>query len=154
MAALTYSGSFTPRRSLLVLPSDSRRCPTDGASPRSFPAQVGMGAPVGSLVERRRRRLAIARRRRLLSYLASAAILAATWGISGALAGIHAAPVGVLPGTVRTTGGYLYTVRSGDTLWSIATRLDPSGDPRPLVAQIDSHLEGTGIYPGERILVP
>ncbi len=154
MAALTYSGSFTPRRSLRVLPPDAHLRRIDGASPRSFPTPVGTGTPIVSLVERKRRRAAIARRRRLLSYLVSAAILAATWGIGGALAGLHASRIAVLPGTVHTSGGYLYTVRSGDTVWSIATQLDPSGDPRPLVAQIDAHLAGTAIYPGERILVP
>ncbi len=43
------------------------------------------------------------------------------------------------------------TVRSGDTLWSIATRVAPAQDPR---AEVDTlrrvnHLAGVGLEPGQ-----
>jgi Tfp pilus assembly protein FimV len=45
-------------------------------------------------------------------------------------------------------------VKPGDTLWSIASRLEPSGDPRPLVAQLQSELHGATLDPGARLVLP
>jgi hypothetical protein len=39
-------------------------------------------------------------------------------------------------------------------VWSIATRLDPTGDPRPIVDTIVAQLNGASIAPGERVLLP
>jgi nucleoid-associated protein YgaU len=47
-----------------------------------------------------------------------------------------------------------YTVRPGDTLWSIATRVDPSADPRPLVARLAAQTGSESVFPGERIVLP
>jgi hypothetical protein len=49
---------------------------------------------------------------------------------------------------------HLYVVRPGDTLWSIAQRLDPGGDPRSLVAQLEDELNGATLVAGEQIQVP
>lgn len=51
-----------------------------------------------------------------------------------------------------------YVVHHGDTLWTIATRMDPSQDPRKVVRQIEQ-LNGISdqtvlIQPGEVIDVP
>ncbi len=44
------------------------------------------------------------------------------------------------------------TVRSGDTLWSIARRIRPTGDVRPLVDQlVASH--PAALQPGERLTI-
>jgi hypothetical protein len=48
----------------------------------------------------------------------------------------------------------MYVVKPGDTLWSIATRLDPSGDPRPLVAQLTHQVRGGELLPGSRLDLP
>ncbi|GEM_PF-1485923 len=48
----------------------------------------------------------------------------------------------------------LYTVRPGDTLWSIATRLVPDGDPRPIVAELASETGSAGAVVGERLVLP
>jgi hypothetical protein len=47
-----------------------------------------------------------------------------------------------------------YTVRPGDTLWSIATRLDPSGDPRPRVTQLATETGSDTVLVGKRIWLP
>jgi LysM repeat protein len=47
-------------------------------------------------------------------------------------------------------------VHPGQTLWSIASRAQPSADPRNVIQQIIelNALTGTGIEPGERLWVP
>ena len=80
--------------------------------------------------------------RRLLPGVATLAALAGMWAGARVLSAAHARPLAVLPGSVKAPGGYVYVVRPGDTLWSIATRLDPSGDPRPLVAQLEAEVHG------------
>ena len=47
-----------------------------------------------------------------------------------------------------------YVVEPGDTLWSIAQRLDPSGDPRPVVAQLAAEVGGDTVVPGEHVVLP
>jgi LysM repeat protein len=47
-----------------------------------------------------------------------------------------------------------YVVGAGDTLWSIAQRLDPTGDPRPVVAALAAQVGGDVVIPGERLLLP
>jgi hypothetical protein len=48
-----------------------------------------------------------------------------------------------------------YTVRPGDTLWSIARRIAPGRDPRPVVDQLiaDNHLQGD-LQVGQAIELP
>lgn len=44
-----------------------------------------------------------------------------------------------------------YVVQSGDTLWSIARRLQPEGDVRPLVAELAHRNGGSALQAGERL---
>ena len=48
-----------------------------------------------------------------------------------------------------------YTVKRGDTLWSIATA-HYAGDPRDAIYRIDrrNHLGGSLIVPGQRLVLP
>ena len=46
------------------------------------------------------------------------------------------------------------TVRSGDTLWTIAERVDPNADPRPLVARLAAQTGSDTVVPGEQIVLP
>ena len=54
----------------------------------------------------------------------------------------------------ETGGAVSYTVQPGDSLWSIAERVSPTSDPRPLVARMASELGSETVVPGERITVP
>jgi nucleoid-associated protein YgaU len=60
----------------------------------------------------------------------------------------HSAGAPAAPGAV--------TVRSGDTLWSIATRVAPQRDPRAEVAALQSrnHLRSVDLVPGQVLRVP
>ena len=48
-----------------------------------------------------------------------------------------------------------YVVRQGDTLWSIARRLSPDGDPRPVVDSLsaDNGVSAGQLRPGQLLVV-
>lgn len=73
------------------------------------------------------------------------------------VAGAWAGPVAraVSDGPVPASGGR-YVVREGDTLWSIAERLSPGEDPRPLVDAIQAAngVEPGTLVPGRTLLIP
>ncbi|HET9091070.1 MAG TPA: LysM domain-containing protein [Acidimicrobiales bacterium] len=93
--------------------------------------------------------------RRLLPGAATLAVLVSAWFGVGALASsAHATRIERLPGSVLVGGRYLYVARPGDTLWSIATRVEPGADPRPLVDQLEAQLHGRQLQPGDGLLLP
>jgi LysM repeat protein len=47
--------------------------------------------------------------------------------------------------------GSVYVVAPGDTLWSIARHLQPSGDVRPLVDQLSRRAGGASLQAGQRL---
>lgn len=75
--------------------------------------------------------------------------------VAGAWAGPMARALGggreAIP-TARTS----YLVRDGDTLWSIAERLAPGDDPRPLVDAIATAngVEAGALVPGSTLVIP
>jgi nucleoid-associated protein YgaU len=62
----------------------------------------------------------------------------------------------VMPGTPAAHSMLRVVVRPGDTLWSIATKADPTADPRIVIQQIvdDNVLVGTAITAGQVLWVP
>ncbi len=42
-------------------------------------------------------------------------------------------------------------VRAGDSLWSIAERLEPGRDPRPVVDALEQARRGAPLMPGETV---
>lgn len=76
-------------------------------------------------------------------------LVAVLAGVLLALAGLSA-PGGSGARSVPAT----VTVRSGDTLWSIASRVAPGVDPRAEVATLQrvNHLAGTGLAPGQVLI--
>ena len=89
----------------------------------------------------------------VLGTLAAAmlAALALPWSGSGG----HplATPGSALAGASLTHHS-TYVVSPGDTPWSIARRLDPNGDPRPVATQLLARAGGDVLTPGERLLLP
>ncbi len=100
-----------------------------------------------------RRRRARARRRRILLGVSSGAVLVALalpWGGAGR----HplATPGPVLAGA--TASKTLYVVQPGDTMWTIAERLDPGGDPRPVVLRLEQEVGSDSLQPGQHLHLP
>ncbi len=92
--------------------------------------------------------------RRLLPGAATLAVLVSVWFGAGALSALHRPPLMVPTAAVRIPGGYLYVARPGDTLWSIASQIQPGGDPRPLVAELEQQLHGAELAVGDRLTLP
>jgi hypothetical protein len=66
--------------------------------------------------------------------------------------------VALLPGPSRRSpvlvADHVEVVQPGDTFWSIARRIQPGGDPRPLVDWLVQRHGGAHLQVGERIAVP
>ena len=102
-------------------------------------------------VDRRAARSAAVRRGRILLGLLAIGVLSllvvpmATSGVSPSASATGASiPVANSP----------YVVQVGDTMWSIAQRLQPGGDPRPLVAKMAQEVGSYNLYPGEQLKLP
>lgn len=92
--------------------------------------------------------------RRLLPGVATLAVLVGAWFAASALSGLHQPAVKRLPGAVPTAHGYLYVARPGDTLWSIASAVEPGADPRILVGSLEQQLKGRQLVAGDRLILP
>jgi hypothetical protein len=53
--------------------------------------------------------------------------------------------------SARSTSSRSTVVRPGDSLWSVASRLAPGSDPRPVVDALAAARHGTVLVPGETI---
>src|SRR5256885_16839698 len=98
---------------------------------------------------RSRRRSAVYWRRRVLVLVAAVLLVVAARAALGALGG---GPLAA-PETPAGQGGAaaVYVVHSGDTYWSIARHLQPSGDVRALVDKLSSEHGGAPPQPGEQL---
>jgi nucleoid-associated protein YgaU len=74
---------------------------------------------------------------------------------------LAAAALIVLPGVAMGGGPdaegpvVVYVVEPGDTLWGIAHRLDPAGDPRPVVDRLLRVNDlGSGLQAGQPLRIP
>jgi hypothetical protein len=100
----------------------------------------------------RRRPSLEVRRRRTLFAVMGLLLIALALPLSGTGGSSHT--TGSAPVEISANGAGVYTVKPGDTLWSIAERMDPSADPRPIVAQLAKETGSDTVTPGERITLP
>jgi hypothetical protein len=84
--------------------------------------------------------------RRRLVVVVLAAVLVVLMGQAGAALGGTAASTPERPPAVRSV-----VVRPGDSIWSIAERLAPGRDPRPVVDELVRERGGTALQPGETV---
>lgn len=112
------------------------------------PSTIRSGVDV---TQRRARRAEVQRRRRGLALVTTAAGLVC--GLALPLSALGGSSAGRHAGETTATGS-VYVVRSGDTLWSIATHFDQGGDPRPLAEAIAKETGSAAVVPGERIAIP
>ena len=98
-----------------------------------------------------RSRSAIYWRRRVLVLVALLLVVLAARAALGALGG---GPLAA-PETPAGRGGAAatYEVQLGDTYWSIARHLQPSGDVRALVDHLSSEHGGAPLQPGEQLVL-
>ena len=96
-----------------------------------------------------RRRSSIYWRRRLVVLVAVLLFVVAARAALGALGG---GPLAA-PETPAGRGGAaaVYVVQPGDTYWSIARHLQPSGDVRVLVDRLSAEHGGAPLQPGEQL---
>jgi hypothetical protein len=87
-------------------------------------------------------------RRRLLVLVALLFVVVAARAALGALGG---GPLAAPETPAARGGAAVYVVQSGDTYWSIARHLQPSGDVRALVDQLSSEHGGATLQPGEQL---
>ncbi len=106
------------------------------------------GAAARPAAARGTRRVPAAVRRRRSLLVAMSLLLGILALPLGGAGGHSHAPGSALAGVGRSG---LYVVRPGDTLWSIAERVDPSGDPRPIVARLAAQLGTDTVVPGEQL---
>ena len=96
---------------------------------------------------------AVYRRRRIVAVVVASSVVAAlVLALGGLLASFGGGPLTASerPGAPAS----VYVVQPGDTFWEIARRLDPTGDPRPLVARLVAAHGSSALVPGERLALP
>ena len=91
------------------------------------------------------------RRRRMTLTAAATVLLAVLLGPVG-----HALQAGAAVRGAEEPVGSTVLVRPGDSLWTIARRVEPGADPRAVVTAISkvNDVAAAGLVPGQRLVVP
>ncbi len=85
---------------------------------------------------------------------AAAIVVALFLAVQGLLATVGGGAAIERPAPVADAGFSAYVVQPGDTFWSIARRIQPEGDPRPLVDRLVADHGSAVLEVGERIALP
>jgi hypothetical protein len=113
--------------------------------------QGGVGAGPTPAVYRRRRVVAL--------ILAVAFVVVAMAGLQGLLRPLTGTPDGrplsaVDASTPVPAGTETLLVQPGETLWTIARQLQPTGDVRPVVDELAALNGGAGLEAGQLLVLP
>ena len=124
-------------------PAQSQRLVGVRSGLSSGPAPAPARLPVAAMYRRRRIAAVL-----LVATVAATLVLA----VGGLLASFGGGPLTASerPGAPAA----VYVVQPGDTFWEIARRLDPTGDPRPLVARLVAAHGSPVLVPGQRLALP
>lgn len=113
----------------------------------------------GADLRSRHRRLhpSVYRRRRLAALVLLFVVVAAVSALlTTAATALPVGPAARAAGSVsaRAPGGITYVVQPGDTIWSVARSLQPSGEVRGLVDRLVAANGGTSVQPGDVLVLP
>jgi nucleoid-associated protein YgaU len=117
-------------------------------SPRARAAAVppaGARRPAPTRAPRSHRRAAVYFRRRVVAAALAVGVVLAAAQAGAALGGSSLATAERRPQVVSVV------VEPGDTLWSVARRVAPDADPRPVVDALVAARGTTALVPGETI---
>lgn len=135
----------------VIVPSSTDRtaCPTRGVPvPTSRPALRVIEGGRSPVV-----RAATYRRRRLVAAVVLVAVLAVGFQVARSAVGIAAGWAS--PDPVPIEGPVVVVeAQPGDTLWSLARRVHPTGDVRPVVEAIIGERGASGLQVGDDVRVP
>ncbi|WP_081863784.1 LysM peptidoglycan-binding domain-containing protein [Mycetocola saprophilus] len=133
---------LNPRRPATARPSFGFE-PSALAAPAGVAASAAKARPSGKLRLTRRGRIVITT---LVALPLVIALLVVGLSAGGAVAS----------STPSDASFHYVTVESGDTLWQLAVSLDPSADPRDVIAEIRdlNQLQGSGLEAGQRLAIP
>ena len=84
-------------------------------------------------------------------------VLAALFAIPVLAVSLLVTSPGALAESTASSNNFDYvTVVSGDTLWAIAEMIDPTGDPRDMVAELMTlnQLTSANLSPGQELAIP
>ncbi|KGA04546.1 MAG: hypothetical protein GM43_5385 [actinobacterium acMicro-4] len=84
-------------------------------------------------------------------------VLAALFAIPVVAVSLLVTSPGALAESTASSNNFDYvTVVSGDTLWAIAEMIDPTGDPRDMVAELMTlnQLTSANLNPGQELAIP
>jgi hypothetical protein len=111
---------------------------------------VATSAPTLRPVRRPREAPEVYRRRRTVALGLLALVVVGLW------LGVHSllVPSGSTLGSTRSAAVQVWTVKPGDTLWSIALSVHPKGDIRPLADALSAEVHGQPLVVGEPITIP
>ena len=123
----------------------------DRRTPRPALRLVRGGRPSRAVVYRRRRLAALVVVGLAIGLVLLVIVPAVRAGL-GAVGGGPLTPADAPTApAMRTVAAHVYVVQQGDTLWSIAHRLQPTGDVRPLVDRLAAAHGHGPLRPGERL---
>ena len=104
----------------------------------------------------RRTSATVARRRcQFAGALAAGLAACAVWAQAGVTVRPGNGPLAVPgAGPTRAVAAHVWVVQPGETVWGIAHQLQPKGDVRPLVDQLDQQLHGRPLQIGQQLQLP